>query len=88
MQTMTAPAVFNPRAFFDGKKNLFSVGPLKMQGTAAEVRERPSRLIMCTQNTRELTRLASHKVRGQHERQAPAGWEHTWSIPRQVDESE
>ncbi|KAN0130852.1 Piwi domain containing protein [Lactarius tabidus] len=36
MQTMTAPAVFNPRAYFDGKKNLFSVGPLKIQGTAAE----------------------------------------------------
>ncbi|KAI9440667.1 Piwi domain-containing protein [Lactarius indigo] len=36
MQNITAPAVFNPRAFFDGKKNLFSVGPLKMQGTAAE----------------------------------------------------
>ena len=36
---MTAPAAFNPRAYFDGKKNLFSVGPLKIQGTAAEVRE-------------------------------------------------
>ncbi|KAH9066792.1 Piwi-domain-containing protein [Lactarius vividus] len=36
MQNITAPAVFNPRAFFDGKKNLFSVGPLKIQGTAAE----------------------------------------------------
>lgn len=36
MQTMTAPAVFNPRAYFDGKKNLFSVGSLKIQGTAAE----------------------------------------------------
>jgi hypothetical protein len=38
LQNITAPAVFNPRAFFDGKKNLFSVGPLKMQGNAAEVR--------------------------------------------------
>ena len=48
MQTMTAPAVFNPRAFFDGKKNLFAVGPLKIQGTAAEVSWDPSRPIMCT----------------------------------------
>lgn len=39
LQNITAPSVFNPRAFFDGKKNLFSVGPLKMQGDAAEVRE-------------------------------------------------
>jgi hypothetical protein len=37
LQNITAPSVFNPRAFFDGKKNLFSVGPLKMQGDAAEV---------------------------------------------------
>ncbi|KAI9449778.1 Piwi-domain-containing protein [Russula earlei] len=36
LQSMTEPSVFNPRAFFDGKKNLFSVGPLKMQGDAAE----------------------------------------------------
>ncbi|KAH9965047.1 Piwi domain-containing protein [Lactifluus volemus] len=36
LQNITAPTVFNPRAFFDGKKNLFSVGPLKMQGNAAE----------------------------------------------------
>jgi hypothetical protein len=39
LQNITAPTVFNPRAFFDGKKNLFSVGPLKMQGNAAEVRQ-------------------------------------------------
>jgi hypothetical protein len=39
LQNITAPSVFNPRAFFDGKKNMFSVGPLKMQGDAAEVRE-------------------------------------------------
>jgi hypothetical protein len=38
LQNITAPSVFNPRAFFDGKKNMFSVGPLKMQGDAAEVR--------------------------------------------------
>ena len=75
---MTAPAVFNPRAFFDGKKNLFSVGPLKMQGTAAEVRETLALDYVYT----KLTQLASHKVRGQHERQAPAAWEHSWSIPR------
>ncbi|KAN0105332.1 Piwi domain containing protein [Russula decolorans] len=36
LQNITAPSVFNPRAFFDGKKNLFSAGPLKMQGDAAE----------------------------------------------------
>jgi len=60
MQNITAPAVFNPRAFFDGKKNLFSVGPLKMQGTAAEVRETLAPDDYVSQNTRELTRLASH----------------------------
>ncbi|KAH9983910.1 Piwi domain-containing protein [Russula compacta] len=36
LQNITAPSVFNPRAFFDGKKNLYSAGPLKMQGDAAE----------------------------------------------------
>ncbi|KAI0292287.1 Piwi domain-containing protein [Russula brevipes] len=36
LQNITAPSVFNPRAFYDGKKNLFSAGPLKMQGDAAE----------------------------------------------------
>lgn len=41
LQNITAPSVFNPRAFYDGKKNLFSVGPLKMQGDAAEVKETP-----------------------------------------------
>ena len=49
LQNITAPSVFNPRAFFDGKKNMFSVGPLKMQGDAAEVRRllssRPAVLI-------------------------------------------
>ena len=39
MQNITAPAVFNPRAFYDGKKNLFSVGPLRMEGDAAEVKK-------------------------------------------------
>ncbi|KAI0272588.1 Piwi domain-containing protein [Gloeopeniophorella convolvens] len=32
LQNITEPSVFNPRAFFDGKKNLFSVGPLRMNG--------------------------------------------------------
>jgi hypothetical protein len=40
LQNITAPSVFNPRAFYDGKKNLFSAGPLKMQGDAAEVSAR------------------------------------------------
>lgn len=38
LQNITEPSVFNPRAFYDGKKNLFSAGPLKMNGDAAEVR--------------------------------------------------
>jgi hypothetical protein len=40
LQNITAPSVFNTRAFYDGKKNLFSVGPLNMQGDAAEVSAR------------------------------------------------
>lgn len=82
MQTMTAPAVFNPRAYFDGKKNLFSVGPLKMQGTAAEVREN---LRVRKHEGAHATRFP--QVRGQHERQAPAAREHPWPIQRQADES-
>jgi hypothetical protein len=58
MQTMTAPAVFNPRAFFDGKKNLFSVGPLKMQGTAAEVRETLALDVYTTHEGAHATRFA------------------------------
>jgi hypothetical protein len=86
MQTMTAPAVFNPRAYFDGKKNLFSVGPLKIQGTAAEVREN-LRLIMCKRKHEGAYATHFPQVRGQHERQAPAAREHTWPIPRQANES-
>ena len=69
---MTAPAVFNPRAYFDGKKNLFSVGSLKIQGTAAEVRELAPDYVK--QNTIELTRPASHKfVVSMSDRPQPPG---------------
>jgi hypothetical protein len=54
LQNITAPAVFNPRAFFDGKKNLFSVGPLKMQGNAAEV----SHSLLAAQGGAHSARLA------------------------------
>ena len=39
LQNISEPTIFNPRAFFDGNKNLFSVGGLKeLHGNAAEVR--------------------------------------------------
>jgi len=36
LQNITAPSVFKPRVLYDGKKNLVSAGPLRMQGDAAE----------------------------------------------------
>jgi hypothetical protein len=61
LQNITAPSVFNPRAFYDGKKNLFSVGPLKMQGDAAEVMRPRFR-----SRHGLLTLAATHLVLGQY----------------------
>jgi hypothetical protein len=67
LQNITAPSVFNPRAFYDGKKNLFSVGPLKMQGDAAEV-SNPRFRSRCRDmdSTAHAARLPDTSVRGQY----------------------
>ena len=94
LQNITAPSVFNPRAFFDGKRNLFSVGALKMQGDAAEVRSPCIHFLSRCSPGEARVRGCSHAlvcclftVRGQHDGSATSR-EHTRSISRQADESE
>ena len=79
MQNITAPSVFNPRAFYDGKKNLFSAGALKMQGDAAEVM-RPRFWSRHTWIAHALTLCATHAVLGQYVGLSTTTWQHPWSV--------
>ena len=96
LQNITAPSVFNPRAFFDGKKNLFSVGPLKMQGDAAEVRRPcihfPSRRSPGEARVRVCSRVLAcyffFTVLGQYDGPATTSRAHSRPIQRQADKSE
>jgi hypothetical protein len=90
LQNITAPSVFNPRAFFDGKKNLFSVGPLKMQGDAAEVRRPPLPVYVSRRGVDCSHTIACviHTVLGQYVRLTTTPREHPRSVSRKADESE
>jgi hypothetical protein len=87
LQNITAPSVFNPRAFYDGKKNLFSAGPLKMNGDAAEVRILRFVGGVVVDYSRRFA-CVEHIVCRRYVRLTTTSREYPWSISRKADEGE